>query len=81
MSGGTGPHGAGSDGGSSRTAEASCRRRSEATSSRWFRRCSRRLARVDEPDVPRRTGTDLDALQIRRIPVLNGLVNEYMHAA
>ena len=39
------------------------------------------LAPVDEPDVPRRTGTDLDALQIRRIPVLNGLVNEYTHAA
>ena len=77
---GTGPHGAGSDRGSFRTAEASCRR-SEATSSRWFRRCSRRLARVDEPDVPRRTGTDLDALQIRRIPVLNGLVNEYTHTA
>ena len=78
---GTGPHGAGSDRGSSRTAEASCRRGSEATSSRWFRRCSRRLARVDEPDVPRRTGTDLDALQIRRIPALNGLINEYTHAA
>ena len=77
---GTGPHGAGSDRGSSRTAEASCRR-SAATSSRWFRRCSRRLARVDEPDVPRRTGTDLDALQIRRILVLNDLVDQYTHAA
>jgi hypothetical protein len=43
---GPGPHGVRSDRGSSRAAETSCRRRSEATSSRWFRRCSRRLALV-----------------------------------
>jgi len=35
----------------------------------------------DKPDVPRRIGTDLDTLQIRRRPVLNGLINEYTHAA
>lgn len=35
----------------------------------------------DEPDVPRRIGTDLDTQQIRRRPVLNGLINEYTHAA
>ena len=35
----------------------------------------------DKPDVPRRSGTDLDTLQIRRRPVLNGLINEYTHAA
>jgi hypothetical protein len=27
------------------------------------------------------TVTDIDTQQIRRIPVLNGLINEYMHAA
>ena len=32
----------------------------------------------DKPDVPRRIGTDLDTLQIRRRPVLNGLINEYI---
>jgi hypothetical protein len=36
---------------------------------------------LDKPDVPRRIGTDLDTLQIRRRPVLNGLINEYTHAA
>jgi putative transposase len=35
----------------------------------------------DEPDVPRPIGTDLDTQQIRRRPVLNGLINEYTHAA
>ena len=35
----------------------------------------------DEPDVPRLIGTDLDTQQIRRRPVLNGLINEYTHAA
>ena len=35
----------------------------------------------DKPDVPGRVGTDLDTLQISRRPVLNGLINEYMHAA
>ena len=35
----------------------------------------------DKPDVPRRIGTDLDTLQIRRRPVLNGLINEYTRAA
>jgi hypothetical protein len=35
----------------------------------------------DKPDVPRRIGTDLDTLRIRRRPVLNGLINEYTHAA
>ena len=35
----------------------------------------------DEPDSPHATKTDIDALQIRRKPVLNGLINEYMHAA
>ncbi len=35
----------------------------------------------DEPDVPRPIGTDLDTQQIRRRPVLSGLINEYTHAA
>jgi putative transposase len=35
----------------------------------------------DKPDVPGRVGTDLDTLQIRRRPVLNGLINEYTYAA
>ena len=35
----------------------------------------------DKPDVRRRVRTDLDTLQIRRRPVLNGLINEYTHAA
>ena len=35
----------------------------------------------DEPDAPRPIGTDLDTQQIRRRPVLNGLINEYTHAA
>jgi putative transposase len=30
---------------------------------------------------PRATVTDVDTPQIRRKPVLNGLINEYMHAA
>jgi putative transposase len=35
----------------------------------------------DKPAVPRRITTDLDTLQIRRKPVLNGLINEHTHAA
>jgi putative transposase len=35
----------------------------------------------DERDVPRVTVTDVDIQQVRREPVLNGLINEYMHAA
>jgi putative transposase len=35
----------------------------------------------DERDVPRATVTDIDTQQIRRKPVLNGLINEYAHAA
>ena len=35
----------------------------------------------DKPDVPRRIGADLDTLQVRRRPVLNGLINEYTYAA
>ena len=35
----------------------------------------------DEPDAPHTAVPDIDALQIRRKPVLNGLINEYMHAA
>ena len=34
----------------------------------------------DKPDVPRRIETDPDTLQIRRRPVLNGLINEYTAA-
>ena len=34
-----------------------------------------------KPDDPHRIGTDLDTLQIRRRPVLNGLINEYTYAA
>ena len=34
-----------------------------------------------ERDVPRATLTDIDTQQIRRKPVLNGLINEYTHAA
>ena len=35
----------------------------------------------DEPDAPRATITDIDVQQIRRKPVLGGLINEYTHAA
>ena len=35
----------------------------------------------DERDRPRATLTDIDTQQIRRKPVLNGLINEYTHAA
>ena len=35
----------------------------------------------DEPDAPRATVTDIDTQQIRRKPVLGGLINEYTHAA
>ena len=34
-----------------------------------------------EPDAPRSTVTDIDTRQIRRKPVLGGLINEYKHAA
>ncbi len=34
-----------------------------------------------EPDAPRATVTDIDTRQIRRKPVLGGLINEYTHAA
>jgi putative transposase len=34
-----------------------------------------------EPDAPRGTVTDIDTRQIRRKPVLRGLINEYTHAA
>jgi putative transposase len=40
-----------------------------------------RFVPADERDVPRATVTDVDTQQIRRKPVLNGLINEYMHAA
>ncbi|HEY3035256.1 MAG TPA: integrase core domain-containing protein, partial [Streptosporangiaceae bacterium] len=35
----------------------------------------------DEPDAPRATVTGIDTQQIRRRPVLGGLINEYTHAA
>ena len=35
----------------------------------------------DEPDAPRATVTGIDTQQIRRKPVLGGLINEYAHAA
>ena len=35
----------------------------------------------DERGVPRTTVTDIDRQRIRREPVLNGLINEYTHAA
>jgi transposase InsO family protein len=34
-----------------------------------------------EPDAPRGTVTDVDTRQIRRKPVLRGLINKYTHAA
>ena len=34
-----------------------------------------------EPDAPRATVTGIDTQQIRRRPVLGGLINEYTHAA
>ncbi len=36
---------------------------------------------ADEPDAHRATVTDIGTRQIRRKPVLNGLINEYVHAA
>ena len=56
---GPSPHGVLSGRGSSRAAEASCRRRSDATRSRWFRRCSRRLALVTATSAS--TGTIMPA--------------------
>jgi len=35
----------------------------------------------DEPDAPRAAVTDIDTQQVRRKPVLGGLINEYVHAA
>ena len=35
----------------------------------------------DEPDAPRATVTGIDTQQIRRKPILGGLINEYTHAA
>jgi len=36
----------------------------------------------DDPATPRSTvTTDVDAQQIRRKPILNGLINEYLHTA
>ena len=35
----------------------------------------------DEHDAPHATVTDVDTQQIRRKPVLGGLINEYTHAA
>ena len=35
----------------------------------------------DERDAPRASVTNIDTQQIRRKPVLGGLINEYMHAA
>ena len=35
----------------------------------------------DEPGTARATMTDIDRQQIRRKPVLGGLINEYTHAA
>ena len=34
-----------------------------------------------ERDIHPATVTDIDMRQIRRKPVLNGLINEYVHAA
>jgi hypothetical protein len=34
-----------------------------------------------EPDALRGTVTDIDTRQIRRKPVLRGLINKYTHAA
>jgi hypothetical protein len=36
---------------------------------------------ADEREAPRGTVTDADTQQIRRKPVLGGLINEYAHAA
>jgi hypothetical protein len=35
----------------------------------------------DEGAAPRATVTDIDTRQIRRKPVLDGLINEYTHVA
>ena len=35
----------------------------------------------DEPDAPRATVTSIGTQQVRRKPVLGGLINEYTHAA
>jgi hypothetical protein len=36
---------------------------------------------ADDRDAHRATVTDVDTQQIHRKPVLNGLINEYTHAA
>jgi hypothetical protein len=36
---------------------------------------------ADERDAPRTSLTNIDTQQIRRKPVLGGLINEYTHAA
>jgi hypothetical protein len=36
---------------------------------------------ADEPDAQPATVTNTDTRQIRRKPVLSGLINEYVHAA
>jgi putative transposase len=36
---------------------------------------------ADERDAHPATATDVDTRQVRRKPVLNGLINEYVHAA
>ena len=35
----------------------------------------------DEPDAPRATVTGINTQQIRRKPIMGGLINEYSHAA
>jgi putative transposase len=35
----------------------------------------------DDPDAPRATLTGISTKQVRRRPVLGGLINEYTHAA
>ena len=66
---GPGPHGVRSDRGSSRAPETSCRRRSSATSSRWLRRCSRRLALVTATSAS--TGAIMPGCSLQR-PLQHG---------
>jgi hypothetical protein len=68
--------------------------RMNAIAERWIGGCRRELldrtliwnqahqrTPGDEPDAPRATVTGIDIQQIRRKPVLGGLINEYTHAA